>query len=75
MADELMIQAEGLTKRYGETQALAGVSSACLRGRSSGLLGPNGAGKTTAVRILTTLAVPDAGVGDGGRDRRGSASR
>src|ERR1039458_7696849 len=61
MADELIIQAEGLTKRYGETQALAGVDFSVPAGTILGLLGPNGAGKTTAVRILTTLALPDAG--------------
>ena len=61
MAEELVIQADGLTKRYGETQALAGVSFGVPAGTILGLLGPNGAGKTTAVRILTTLAVPDAG--------------
>jgi len=61
MADELMIQAEGLTKRYGKTQALAGVDFSVPAGTILGLLGPNGAGKTTAVRILTTLALPDAG--------------
>lgn len=58
---ELMIEAEGLTKRYGETQALAGVDFSVPTGSILGLLGPNGAGKTTAVRILTTLARPDAG--------------
>lgn len=56
-----MIQAEGLKKRYGETQALDGVSFSVPAGTILGLLGPNGAGKTTAVRILTTLAHPDAG--------------
>src|SRR5215469_16965426 len=61
MADELMIQAEGLKKRYGETQALDGVDFVVPAGTILGLLGPNGAGKTTAVRILTTLALPDAG--------------
>ena len=61
MADELMIEAEGLTKRYGETRALAGVDLAVPAGTILGLLGPNGAGKTTAVRVLTTLALPDAG--------------
>src|ERR1700683_277387 len=61
MAEELMIQAEGLTKRYGETQALAGVDIAVPAGTILGLLGPNGAGKTTAVRVLTTLALPDSG--------------
>jgi ABC-2 type transport system ATP-binding protein len=61
MAAELMIQAEGLKKRYGETQALDGVSFSVPAGTILGLLGPNGAGKTTAVRVLTTLARPDAG--------------
>ena len=56
-----MIQAEGLTKRYGETQALAGVDISVPAGTILGLLGPNGAGKTTAVRVLTTLARPDSG--------------
>jgi ABC-2 type transport system ATP-binding protein len=63
MADDLMIQAEGLQKRYGPTQALAGVDLSVPAGTILGLLGPNGAGKTTAVRILTTLALPDAGRG------------
>jgi daunorubicin resistance ABC transporter ATP-binding subunit len=63
VAGEPMIEAEGLTKRYGQTQALAGVDFAVPAGSILGLLGPNGAGKTTAVRILTTLAVPDAGQG------------
>jgi ABC-2 type transport system ATP-binding protein len=56
-----MIEAEGLTKRYGRTTALAGVGLQVPAGTILGLLGPNGAGKTTAVRILTTLARPDAG--------------
>lgn len=60
MADA-MIEANGLSKSYGETQALAGVSFSVPAGSVLGLLGPNGAGKTTAVRILTTLALPDAG--------------
>ena len=57
----LMIEAEGLAKRYGDTEALAGVDFSVPAGSILGLLGPNGAGKTTAVRILTTLARPDAG--------------
>src|ERR1700722_13965551 len=56
-----MIEAEGLTKAYGETQALAGVDLSVAPGTILGVLGPNGAGKTTAVRILTTLARPDGG--------------
>jgi ABC-2 type transport system ATP-binding protein len=60
---EWMIEAEGLTKDYGATRALAGVSFSVQAGSILGLLGPNGAGKTTAVRILTTLARPDSGRG------------
>ena len=56
-----MIEVEGLAKRYGDTQALAGVDFSVSAGTLLGLLGPNGAGKTTAVRVLTTLAVPDSG--------------
>jgi oleandomycin transport system ATP-binding protein len=55
------IQAEGLTKRFGSTQALAGVDLAADAGAVLGVLGPNGAGKTTVVRILATLLTPDAG--------------
>jgi ABC-2 type transport system ATP-binding protein len=55
------IQVEGLEKRYGEVQALAGVSFAVREGEVFGLLGPNGAGKSTAVRVLATLTRPDAG--------------
>jgi ABC-2 type transport system ATP-binding protein len=53
--------AEGLAKRFGDTEALCGVDFEVERATVLGLLGPNGAGKTTAVRILTTLLQPDAG--------------
>ena len=58
---QVMIEVEALTKRYGETRALAGVDFSVPAGTVLGLLGPNGAGKTTAVRVLTTLALPDTG--------------
>jgi ABC-2 type transport system ATP-binding protein len=58
---DAMLEAEGLTKRFGTTQALAGVDLAAPAGSIIGVLGPNGAGKTTAVRILTTLTLPDSG--------------
>ena len=61
MTTDLVIEAEGLTKRFGATQALAGVDLVVPRGTVHGVLGPNGAGKTTAVRILSTLIAPDAG--------------
>ena len=75
MATDLMIQAEGLTKRYGETQALAGVDIAVPAGTILGLLGPNGAGKTTAVRVLTTLARPDSGSATVAGFRRAASAR
>ena len=68
-----VIEATGLTKRFGTTQALAGVDLAAREGTVLGVLGPNGAGKTTAVRVLATLLHPDAGsarVGGSPRARR-----
>jgi len=56
-----MIEARGLTKRFGETQALAGIDLNVPAGTILGLLGPNGAGKSTALRIMTTLTIPDSG--------------
>jgi ABC transporter DrrB family efflux protein len=55
------IRVEGVAKRFGETQALAGVDLEVPEGAVFGLLGPNGAGKTTLVRILSTLVLPDSG--------------
>ncbi|MBK3388244.1 ATP-binding cassette domain-containing protein [Streptomyces sp. DEF1AK] len=55
------LRAEGLTKRFGTKQALAGVDLDAPAGTVLGLLGPNGAGKTTTVRVLTTLLRPDTG--------------
>jgi oleandomycin transport system ATP-binding protein len=56
-----VIEAEGLMKSFGRTQALAGVDIAAERGRVLALLGPNGAGKTTIVRILATLLKQTSG--------------
>src|SRR5918995_5611964 len=57
----IAVETQGLHKSYGDVQALAGVDLRVEPGVVFGLLGPNGAGKTTAVRILTTLLLPDEG--------------
>jgi len=56
-----MIVISDLTKYYGKTQALEGLSLEIGPGEIFGLLGPNGAGKTTCIKILTTLAFPSRG--------------
>jgi ABC-2 type transport system ATP-binding protein len=58
---QVMIEAIGLHKSFGETRALAGLDLDAREGTILCVLGPNGAGKTTAVRILTTLTHPDRG--------------
>jgi ABC transporter DrrB family efflux protein len=55
------IEAHGVRKAFGDTQALDGVDLRAETGKVLALLGPNGAGKTTLVRILTTLLAADAG--------------
>jgi ABC-2 type transport system ATP-binding protein len=56
-----MIEAGGLTKRYGKTIALDGLDLTAQHGQVVAVLGPNGAGKTTFVRIVATLLAPDEG--------------
>lgn len=56
-----MIEVENLTKLYGATRSLDGLTFSVPEGEVLGLLGPNGAGKTTTMRILTGLARPNAG--------------
>ncbi len=55
------ILVEDIVKSFGEVRALRGIDLVVPRGTVLGVLGPNGAGKTTAVRILTTLLLPDSG--------------
>ena len=56
-----MIEAEGLTKRYGDTLAVDNLSFSVAPGRITGFLGPNGAGKTTTMRLILGLDRPTAG--------------
>jgi ABC-2 type transport system ATP-binding protein len=56
------ITVDSLRKRYGDVQALDGVSFQVRQGEVFALLGPNGAGKSTTVRVLVTLTRPDEGV-------------
>lgn len=56
-----MIAAQGITKRYGKSLALAGLDMHVPQGAVYGLLGSNGAGKTTLLRILCGLQKPTSG--------------
>jgi ABC-2 type transport system ATP-binding protein len=55
------LNACGLSKRFGDVEALDGVDLGVDRGEVRGLLGPNGAGKTTLLRLVLGLVRPDAG--------------
>ena len=74
-----MIEVEGLTKRYGETVAVDGLSFTVEPGRVTGFIGPNGAGKSTTMRLILGLDAPDAGPRPGRRpavrDARAPAAR
>jgi ABC-2 type transport system ATP-binding protein len=56
-----MIEARGLTKRYGGALAVDNLSFTVERGKITGFLGPNGAGKTTTMRLILGLDRPTAG--------------
>lgn len=56
-----MIEARGLTRRYGDIKAVDGLDLDVAEGRVVGLLGPNGAGKTTTLNLLLGLTRPTAG--------------
>jgi len=60
-AATVVVDARGITKRFGELNALRDVSMTVRRGEIHGLLGPNGAGKTTLLRILLGLVRRDRG--------------
>src|SRR5579864_7632685 len=56
-----ILQVENLVKRYGDVEAVRGVSFSVEEGEVFGLLGPNGAGKTSTIEILEGLRDPDGG--------------
>jgi len=69
------VEAEGVVKVFGSVRALDGLSFRIGVGEIFGLIGPNGAGKTTALRVVSTLILPGAGVVRVfGRDVVGEAS-
>ncbi|WP_262849700.1 ATP-binding cassette domain-containing protein [Mumia quercus] len=59
--NDLVVQTDGLTKRYGDRLAVDSVSMTVRRGEVYGFLGPNGAGKTTTLRMMLGLIRPTAG--------------
>jgi ABC-2 type transport system ATP-binding protein len=56
-----VVEARGLTKRYGDVEALTGLDLVAEHGQVTALLGPNGAGKTTFISAVATLLRPDSG--------------
>ena len=59
--DAIMIEASGLTKRYGDKLAVDQLSFTVRPGQVTGFLGPNGAGKSTTMRLILGLDAPTAG--------------
>ncbi len=57
----MLVDVQGLQKRFRNFHAVKGVSFQCYGGEVFGLLGPNGAGKTTTIRMLTTILRPTSG--------------
>ena len=62
LGNGVAVSVSGLTKRYGEIEAVRGIDFEVAAGETFGFLGPNGAGKTTTINILCTLAQPTSGV-------------
>ncbi len=60
-AEAPVIEASGLTRRFGQTVAVDGLDLSVARGEIFGLIGPDGAGKTTVLRLLAAVMLPTAG--------------
>ncbi|WP_318258535.1 ABC transporter ATP-binding protein [Geobacter anodireducens] len=60
-SDALAIKTDALTRTFGETTAVDGLSLEIKKGELFGLVGPDGAGKTTTMRLLTAIMEPTSG--------------
>jgi ABC-2 type transport system ATP-binding protein len=58
---EVALRLDGVTKRFGKHQAVAGLDLQVPKGSVFGLLGPNGSGKTTTIRMIMGILIPDSG--------------
>ena len=61
MADEALLQVEGISKVFGGVQAVTNVSFSLRKGEILGVIGPNGSGKTTLVNLISGFVRPDSG--------------
>lgn len=61
MAEPIRVEVEGLSKRFGDVEAVRSLSFAAEPGRVTGFLGPNGSGKTTTLSMVLGLVRPDSG--------------
>ncbi|WP_376770781.1 ABC transporter ATP-binding protein, partial [Lentzea indica] len=61
LSDEVAVEVRDLSKCYGTSWAVDGISFTARKGEVLGLLGPNGAGKTTTLRMLSTVVTPTRG--------------
>jgi len=60
-AAEVVVAVDNVSKTFGRTRALDGLTLRVIRGEKYGLLGPNGSGKTTLIRCMVGLVLPDKG--------------
>ena len=56
-----LLEAQSVSKKFGDFTALNNVSISVPKGSIFGLLGPNGAGKTTLIRVINQITMPDGG--------------